>query len=251
MNTAIVLLRLLATALLLLGAAAARAEPATVVASAHEGTFTGTTIEWTSTFVAVPGIAGRDREIVLAAPLGTDVEVVSGASPVRSPDGRIVALALASHAGRVTVRLRQPAMAGPVTLAAPVAAGEAVQRVTLDGGRFRADRGLGVEERLGWSRQPEIDRRERRATDRQLGLHFRPSDQAIYLRGDARIADAGGLVGGLQAGGRPPYVAMAIGGLFVLLVAGMGVSVRALGRQAKAESVDAYIRDEFVRSRRP
>jgi hypothetical protein len=236
-------------AALLIGAALA-ASPATVATAGHHGTWTGEGLTWESTFVMADMPLGGGR-IELAVPLPGDVQVTSGRParvvPVYDENGEIVALDVEGFASREIVTLVQPAEAGELALHAPLAVGEAVQRVTLDGATFEPDPGVGVERRIADARQSGVSRKEKRRVDKELG-RARPSDHPMYVVADTRVKDAGGLVGELVPSGQNQgLVAGAIGAAFVATLAGLALLRRFLAKMAEAEEVDAYIKKEFVR----
>jgi hypothetical protein len=223
-----------------------------VSSAAHEGRFTGQDIEWESTLL-LDHPHGVETEVMLAVPLPASAEVVGGepraAEAVRDETGAIVALEVPSSP-RVTVRIRQPATFGDVSLAAPIVEGGAVQRVTLDGADFVPDEGLVLESHLRGRSQPGIDMRDRREVDGAIGGHRpRAHEGPMYLVADARLRDAGGLNGTLRAADhRSASVVLAIGGAFAGVLALCALAWKALGRFVESEAVEAYIRREFVRS---
>jgi hypothetical protein len=233
-----------------LGASALGGEPAPVVvsAAAHHGVVTGSGIAWESHLLGRSEGPGNVGRIALAVPLPTDVEVGGQpqATPVWDAEGRVVALDVEGAVGTMVLHVWQPW--DPGHLAPPLAAGEAVQRVTLDGATFTPAEALGLERRIRHTRHSEVRGRDRRWLDRAtVGRRARAREQPLYLVADARLREAGGLVGEVRpSGGAEPRVTLVIALLFAIVVAVLSLTYRLLARRVRWEQADAYIRSEFV-----
>lgn len=206
---------------------------AAVLAAAHHGVATGEGIAWTSTLVV-----DAPTEVALVAPL--PAELLGADTLVK--DGVVTGLRLKDR--RTVVRWTQP---GHDTLQPPLVAGEAVQRVTLHGLRYTPDPALGLESHLGHATQPEIDRGRRFAVERTLG---HPRANPIYVVADTRVVAAGGLAGTVAPGGETPRsTELAVAAIFSVVVGGLALATRLLGRRAQRVDRESYIREEFIRPR--
>jgi hypothetical protein len=234
-----------------LPARAAALDTVAVRAAHHSGSWTGETIEWESTFVLADLVRPGYRRVTFAVPLPASVTVVGGRpfvpSEVRDPSGALVGLDLEGTGHRHVVRLTQPIDATTHRLAAPLSSGDAVQRLTLEGAAFDPQASLGLQQHLSGLRQAGIDRDERRACDDALdGRRPHARQHPIYVTADARTVAAGGLIGELRpSNARSGTVAIGVAAVFALTTALMVGMVRALGRMARVERDDAYIRREF------
>lgn len=215
-------------------------------AVSHDGVLLGDAIAWTSTY----DLDAPVRELTLAVPLPANVELTGShplASPERDADGAIIGFALAAPASRVDIETRQRADFGDSALLVPLLDGDCVQRVTLAGGAFTPDDGLGIVKTIVDQRQLGISDREERQSDRALG---RPRTRhPMYVVADPRVREAGGLIGTLApADAISTSTWMTAGGIFLAVMAVLAGSWKVLARFAEAERVDAYIKKEFVSS---
>ena len=229
-----------------------------VVAAGHHATWTGASIDWESELIVRNGEA--PLVIELATPLPADVTLVEATpgdlSAVTNDAGEITALRVDRFAGdRVIVELSQPIRD---ELAAPLAASNALQRVTFDGMYFDPTNDAGLHRHLRYLAQPEVTKSERRQVDRVLGDRAKLSDHPMYLKADARVA--GGLKGDVRAvGERRAGVGFAAGSIFLGLLGGLVLAYKMLARLARHEEDEAEkaqirkereaLRKEFARMR--
>jgi hypothetical protein len=229
----------------------AHAEPhASVAAVAIDGRYNTDGIDWTATFETPVTYAGV-WQIPLAVPLPDGTTVESGAVPVIE-DGRIVGLDVSGKLPRVKVALHQPVGFGDTVLAAPIAVAGTPERLTLEGVAFTADPGLRIETHLGFASQPAMKAKDRRTLDRALGGGPKRSESVpMYFLADDRLVDAGGLVGTLAPSGvLSRGFTWTMGAVFASVLAFLALLARFAQKMAQAESVDAYIKKEFVKSAR-
>lgn len=236
-----------------------------VVAARHEGKLGGGVITWTSTFVAAPahgGSAGEER-IVLAAPLPDGASIARGGTAIPSGAGSAEAIAIERSSWvrildrygrdlrRAEVVVTQPAPPSgkPARLAAPIAAGPAVQAVIFtgaEGARFDPDASLGVERYIGYAEASDVSPEAREAYDRWLGGGARVGSDPLYVTGGRELSRAGGLSGAITTSrdrAAPATVAIALA--FVAVLAGLSTTYRRLSRGAERERAEAILEAEL------
>lgn len=228
--------------LTLSGAAWAGPELSALEAASHVGTLDGEEVRWTSALrTEGPG------ELRFAWPLPEGARVVraEGAALLRDAEGRPVGLQVdgVGFAWLETVTPLDPARLQPPL----ILDGEAPQRISLDEAWFRAGPESGLTWGVDHQTDPELSGRQRRAADRALGdVRDRVGRQPLYVVADAGFASLGGVPGDLRRAGEVPAgTAAAVGVLFLLTLAMIGAAVRALGRFARREQVERYIRSEL------
>ncbi len=247
-------LRLLVAALLLCllgllirpGRASAAADP--LRTAEHDGSFTGTSIDWHSRLMLGSAVVSGQR-LPLVVPLSADVEVIGvhNADPLVE-DGRLVALRVDDPRLTVVVDLRQPLDGGGADrLEPPLVESGALQRVGLDGVEYHPADTLGLEKRLRHYVVRELRAQGRRRVDRVLDGGLRPLSPHVYIVADQRVAAAGGLVGQVRPSGVVPgVVAGGVGAAFVVALLGGVAGHRLLERQARRERVHAWLETEFA-----
>jgi len=224
------------------------AAPVVVSGAVHRGVVTEHGIAWESQIRGSSNGPGNIGRLSLAVPLPPEVEIRAEppATPVWDAEGNVVALDVEGAVGTMTLRVWQPW--DPGRLAPPLTAGDAVQRVTLDGATFSPAPALGLERHLRHVRQPGIRPRDRRWVDRAMtGRRARVREQPLYLVADARLREAGGLVGDVRSSGSAePGANGFVLGLFAFTLVALSLAYRLLARRVRWERADAYIRAEFV-----
>lgn len=218
---------------------------ATVIQVAHDGSWVADGIRWTTEWRA----DADEGWVPLAAPLPADAEVTCpGAVAERDERGRIIGFTprIPDTGGRFEVTLAQPLDAD--TLAVPVLAGPAVQRVTVEGIDFRPAPELGFDKHTRYWAPTALAGRERARFERDWrrrgGQRARPWDQAVYFRADPTLAR--GLPGRSTPEGSVSVAVQAL--LALVLVALLGFATllyRSLESQARSERNASYIRRHF------
>lgn len=255
-----------AVALALAAGSEARAEeralspvprPAAVAAAVHRGSVGGDRITWRSRFVVQPGAGPGGVEVRLASPLPAGIDVDEARSPgvraTRDARGRVVAIAHdAAATDEVSVVVVQPvASRADLTLHPPLAAGDEVQAVTLEGRddvRFEPEARLGVARHVTYSVAVDVDDASRHAADALLALPVGVGQPPpLYVRARGPMVDPG-LVGSVTTAherSRPAYFGAIA--LFVLGVGALAVLYRRFSRDARVEQAEADLRGEFER----
>jgi hypothetical protein len=204
--------------------------------AAHRAQRSGEAMDWHSTY----RLANGDRELTLAGPIEAELLSVHPAgTAVLDAEGRLAGVRWPHPVRQVELRVREPVGAARGALGPPLAAGPAVQRVAVTGGRFQPDPSLGLEKHIqGWT-SPGIDREARREADRLAGHRLpRAGEQALYLRG------RGGPLPGALSESAPvsstaPWVAA---GALGLLLAAATLGARLAARLAQQERNEAYLK---------
>lgn len=236
-------------------ASSAWASESPVRAALHEGTVTGATIRWHSSYVlrseTIPAV-----ELALALPTGTALEGSPNAAPVMR-DGRIVGfrkVAPDTAASRIDVTLNEPfdRRASSVHLAPPLASGDAVQIVEVTGDddlRFDPDARTLLERHVGFFAPVELSPSARDMCDHAVGyVRSRTIDDPIYLQGIPPLFADEGLRGTVSTrDDRARGGALGAFGIFVGLVIGLGFLQRRLAKAAKIENAERIVEAEFAR----
>lgn len=240
------MLTLLLASLLASPAALAQPRPAAVE---HTATLQDETVAWESRIVLDK--PGTEPVLVpLALPLAGPVEGVPASTVLhRDERGRVVAVEVPAWRDQAGLRTVQPAPGGAAAaLVPPLVAGEAVQRLDLDGLRWEPDPALGLERRMRHTVPIGMDQAARRAVDRVLDGRPVPRGSRVYVVADADVVAAGGLSGPVSSAGEVPLgVALAVGATFALVLGGGILGYRLLEGQARRERLERYMEDEFVR----
>lgn len=223
---------------------------AALAAASHDGRADGDSITWNSVFVA-DGTGPPAIELIAPLPAGSET---TGA--LRDAAGAIVGLELSWERdpdgfwrARAIVHQPAPALADVAVLAAPIAAGDAPQRVTFSGPqgfRFIPDPALGIEQYVGYSQSRSLlpSALERGTT--LLGTQRHPGE--LWLMPDSHLAKHG-LRGTLRSGSPGKGVALASFAIFATAVGGLVIGYRALSRAAENAHTEALIAAELSRMR--
>ena len=213
---------------------------AEIVAVGHEGQVRGDAVEWTTTVVVDAPLEHLD----LVVPLPPDAELLPQAGTAIERDGRIVGFGFSPAVTQAVLRVREPLHPDDGRLAAPMVRTSAVQRLVVEGGSFQPDASADFGRTLDDLRQVGIDHDAAQRVDRQLRVRAR---HPAYFVADDRVRAAGGLAGTVRVNGTNTSAlwVVAAGGLLVVLGA-LAAAWRSLAGLARAEEVDAYMRDEFV-----
>ncbi|MCB9741047.1 MAG: hypothetical protein H6741_17250 [Alphaproteobacteria bacterium] len=211
-------------------------------AASHVGHVEGERVRWSSTLDF-----GRVGVVALAWPLPEGSELVrcSGAVPLLDAQGRLAGLRSDSNQ---TAFLEVETPLDPSLLTPPlILDASAPQRVALDEAWFRAGPESGLTWGMAHQSAPELGARERRAADSVSRQDLkRLGSQPLYLVADGRLASLGGVPGELrEAGEVPAQTAFAVGGIFLLVLAGLVAVARGLAQLARKEQVERYIRSEL------
>lgn len=240
------------TSLLLLVALVQPAQAADVTVAGHRGVFTGEALNWESDYALTYSGSDDDDVLRFAVPLPANAAVVltnPDSAVLLNENGAVYGIRLPHQTAWAHIEVHQTAVAGETLLAAPLAEGTAVQRVVLDHAAFQPDPGLGVRRGLNGMRQVGVTQGDRRGIDRALGVVVHPGHPPLYLVADTRLTDLGGLRGELQPQGAVTAATPVVIGLsFAALLGLLAISLRLLRKLSEAEAVDAYVRQEFVRS---
>lgn len=187
-----------------------------------------------------------EEAIPLATPLPAEAQV-HGAEPERAPDGTVVGLRPLSGHAEAVVETRVPwdHVRRSGSLPVPVPAGRSVHRVVLDPAlSFSPDPALGLVAQVGHYAPADLDVVDRHRFDARTDGDLRHVG-AYYVRG-SDLRSAGALRGEVtlkrQRMGRAALVA---GGLFGLVVLGMVVAHRRLGRHVRYERAEAFLEQEY------
>ncbi|APR85059.1 Hypothetical protein A7982_10408 [Minicystis rosea] len=239
---------------------AAAAAEGPIVAAQHHGVVRGEVIRWTSNYVlrreAPPSIT-----LAYPLPVGAVLEVSPDVS-AEARAGRVTAIRLGSGSvedGRVTVAVTAPLerLGRDVRLAPPLAAGDAVQIVEVEGSdelRFEPEPRTELARHVGFFAPVDLPWSARDACDRIVGyVRVRLNDDPMYLKASAPIVAAEGIRGRLVShGDRIHAGALGAGGAFIALVVGLGLLLRRLARAAKIEEGERAMAEEFAKlDRRP
>lgn len=222
---------------LLLFAPVAHAE---ILAVGHEGHVRGDAVEWTTTVVVDDPL----ERIDLVVPLPRDAELLPQAGTAIERDGRIVGFAFEPPVNEAVLRVSEPLHPDDGVLAAPMVQTSALQRLVVDGGVFLPGPGADFGRTLEDLRQVGIDRDAAKRVDHLIDRRAR---HPAYFVADARLRDAGGLAGTIRVDGtNDSSLWVAAAASLVVVLGALAVAWRGLAALARAEEVDAYMRDEFV-----
>lgn len=220
--------------------APARAEPR-LVAVDHTATWQGEQISWVSV-LHLDGEGGG--ALPLARPIPGPVE---GAPVVTDAAGQVVAVQVPEGARSLRLRSVQPTPGQRAPeLAPPLPLSDAAQRIDLDGLRWAPDPALGLERHMRRTSPPGFTVAERRKVDRWLDGRAQPKGARIYVIADPSLA-ATGLQGEVGPAQVQVGVALAIAGLFGLVLGAGALGYRLLERQARRERIERYLQDEGIR----
>ncbi|MEX1365127.1 MAG: hypothetical protein AB1Z98_18505 [Nannocystaceae bacterium] len=189
-----------------------------------------------------------DDAVPLATPLPAGAEV-TGARPQTAADGTTVALLLPSgaHDGGVQIEVRMPLaqVERGHALPVPVPLGHSIHRVVLDPAlSFSPDPALGLVAQVGHYAAPDIDVVQRHRFDSRTDGNLR-NVGAYYVRG-TDLREAGALRGEVALSRRRMgRAALVAGGLFGVVVLGMVLAHRRLGRSVRYERAEAYLEQEL------
>jgi hypothetical protein len=246
-------LPVLALASALAFSAPAAAEEGPIVAARHAGIVTASIVRFHSEYV----LRGSLTEVIdLAFPLpeGSTVDPSTEIAPVER-DGRIVALRVLTPGalrGRVDVLLSEPLdrRGNAARVAAPIAAGDAVQIVEVTGAddlRFEPDASLQLERHVGFFAPPELSPGARDACDKAVGyVRLRTIDDPLYVQATAQIAADQGLQGTFSTrADRGRSGAIGAAAAFFGLVVGLVLLQRRLARTARIEHAEQTLAAEF------
>jgi hypothetical protein len=147
-----------------------------------------------------------------------------------------------------TLEQRVAADASAIAVAAPLAAGTALQIVDGDlggGTRLEPVAGRTLEKRVGYAAPPGASHAARAEARRLTGYEEHVTSAAIYVRGDDVKA-----LGGLSAAIETPRsrgrgVVLAGAAVFVTLVGALVLAVRRLRHAAELETADAVLAAEL------
>ena len=216
-----------------------------VRAASHEGTPSGERVSWSTRIVfAAPAHAGEVLPFAHALPPGAHLVDTPDVGERRDATGAIVGLSVARELGSdVVIVLVAPR---GETLAAPLVAGDAVQRVSLRGADDpRFEPGARAVRHVGWWGSDAVDDGARHACDAALGGE-RPA-LGLYVRATGTLATEG-LVGEISTHAsrtRAPALAAAL-----VCVVGVGLLVavwRKLRRDVRVEEAEADLEGAFTR----
>jgi hypothetical protein len=199
--------------------------------ASHRGYVVGEEVVWESHYV------GGER-VELLSPL-PDGAAVTGAHPIYDDGDRVVALGLVSN--HVTVRVP----ADEARLRPPLAAEQVPQRVILEDLRFVPASSVGAEHHVRHWSQPGIDRKQRLTLDFSVDGRAEPArSQALYLIADDRVTQ--GIAGSIRPRNAVgPVVMVVLVGLFVGLLAFLGLLYRSLDVLGRKEKNRVYIDKNF------
>lgn len=215
----------------------ARAE---IVAVGHEGQVRGAAMEWTTTVVVDDPL----ERIDLLVPLPLDAELLPQAGTALERDGRIVGFAFDPPVNEAVLRVREPLLPDDGLLAAPLVRTSAVQRLALEGGTFLPAPAADFGRTLDDLRQVGIDHDAAKHVDRLLDARVR---HPAYFVADDRLRASGGLPGTVRIAGTNSSALWVVASVGMVVALGLlAVAWRGLSALARAEEVDAYMRDEFV-----
>ncbi|MDH5672663.1 MAG: hypothetical protein OEZ06_10970 [Myxococcales bacterium] len=212
-----------------------------VAAADHLLELSGARVRVESTWVLSQPLAAGER-VELARPLLVGSALHSeGFQPMKDARGAIVALSArhALAAGVHRLQLSTPLAQARTQL--PMPHSPCVNRVRLERSlRFEPTAGAGLRHRMGILVADDIEQAARRQADRLLdGRHAHRRLGAIYVRG-------GALKGTLESSKTHHGQALLfIGGLFVLISAGLGLAYRRLTRAVDGERVDLFLEQEL------
>ncbi len=218
----------LTLAVLALASTSAFAAPVQVT---HHGTLAHGQIEWETRWFA-------------------DDTTPSVAIAGELPDGSVVQT-IPTLGGRTgTLRVTVPQDLDEPVLHVPFLEGRAVQRVILRGADFTPSDDLRMEKHVRYWAPEGLAGSARRDFERSVvrrgGDRAHTADQALYLRADPVVVDAGGVTGDLRPPGAvSPRVQGILGLMMVGLLALGALLYRGLDSMARAERNSAYIRRNF------
>jgi hypothetical protein len=237
------------------------AEARTRVAS-HVGRIEGDRVTWRSMYVenaSTDPSASRER-LDLAHPFigELDADQSPGVRAITDGTGAIVAIAvdpqvLGTWQRLVAFTVRAPLAreGATVVLAPPLARGEGIQRLDVNGPgdlRFEPASSDGLVKNVGSWSTAGIDETARRAASAELGETSISLDEAPIFVVATSDAVARGLPGtALTAAERARPGLILAGILFVVLAAACGLAYRLLGREAGIERAEAAIREDYER----
>lgn len=225
-----------------------------VTAARHHGTITGDTIRWTSIYRLRSG--GEDQvPLAFALPPSATIDASPEVAPV-ARDGRVVGLSLRvpyvdDRALSVSITEPLDRRGREVRLAPPLAAGDAVQIVDVEGGgdlRFEPDARTHLARHVGFFAPVDLPPSARDAADRAVGYRrARATDDPVYLTATSAIAAEGGLRGTLvSAAERLRTGALGAGAVFVALIAALALLLRKLAHAARIEQAERALAAEFA-----
>lgn len=225
-----------------------------IAAARHHGVIAGDTVRWTSSYLLRED--GQERiQLAFPLPAGAKIEVSPDVAPIER-EGRLVALQVLApySAGRiivVTVAERLSRSGREAKLAPPLAAGDAVQIVDVDGvddARFEPDARTHLARHVGFFAPIDLPPSARDACDRGIGYHrVRAVDDPMYLVASPTIAADEGIRGTLvSASERLRTGALGMGGAFVAIMAALAALQRRLARAAKVEQAERALAAEFA-----
>lgn len=244
---------LLALALgLAIGAPAAAAEGA-VVAARHAGVVTASVVRFQSEYVLRSG-ATSTLDLAFPLPEGTTFDSSTEAEAIERA-GRIVGFRLTPFGEsrrHVIVSFAEPLdrHGSSARIAAPLAAGDAVQIVEVTGEddlRFEPDASTRLDRHVGFFASAELPPSARDACDRAVGyVRLRTIDDPLYAQANPPIVADEGIRGALSTrADRGRIGAIGAASIFLGLVVGLVLLQRRLTRTARIEHAEQALADEF------
>lgn len=216
----------------------------------HQGAWSPGALHWTTT-IELDRVAGGELRFARPLPNGTLMEA-DGASILTDEKGALVGLDVAIRRRSVVLHTEQPMTdlnSPEERLLLPIPEGAALQRLQVDDLAFEADPSTGIEARVGYAAQRSVKLRDRIRLDRTLGHHR--ARYAAYFTGDGALS-ATDLRGDLHPAGEVSSGTMGFtGAVFLGLVGLLIVAQQLIARRGRAEVLDRYIREEFVRPTPP
>lgn len=233
--------------------------PVEVIAAAHRGQLTGSTIRWTSRYRQVVPGGGAAQYLLPLAVVSEDPVTVVRTSPgmfaERDATGRLTGFRVArrtlvrKQVLEVVVEQRMDQPSGRVRLDPPVVRSQAPQLIVLTGAEglgFLPDRELGLVQRLGFSAPVDLRHKHRRQLLRSLGERVqKPSGAALWVR-SGNVEVAGGVLGELTASTqRRQQAGIWLGFGLVLGVALLTIVLKGLDRPAEVQEAEKVLKTEF------
>ena len=219
-----------------------------VVAASHHGTVASGFVTWRSHYVL--SAPGRDVMVVFAQPVAaSSVRLVLPSSGVTETNARGDIVSISVPLALSNDLVLETAVPAAGALSPPLASGDALQRISLDGAgepMFEVAPGLGVVRHVGYAASGDLGHLERSRCDAMLASNGEPDRaDAIYVRATGAIAETG-LVGHVSTRAersRPAAIGAVVA--FAVIVAALIALVKHLGREARVERAEKDLEDAF------
>ncbi len=220
----------------------------TVFMASHHGTYAGGALTWKTRLLLTDWAHPDDVTLRLVYPLPASTRVLhhepEDAQVLRAADGTIVAFHIVrptmyADSARFTLRVTDHPLDH---LRPPLVAGQATQRITLEGARYTPDANSAVRRFPGYLAQTSVTDDKRKWCNDNLDMPSQVTGVPVFVRADRAFLDAGGLRGDVvseRAHRREQLIVFVVGFVGVALL--LALTYVLLTNRARHEAAEAFL----------